>query len=118
MPYRITMTVDVPDGEKPQDAARIAYSTMSDMEEAAAKRDGDIQDYDVEWYGFGDDEEGPWTYADEELLRTLVEDTVGPGLDDDDDEWIDNWLRDEADSDEQAARVACELRMRRERGEL
>lgn len=114
--YRLTFTIDTPGF--PEDlsnrkAVQFAHRLKEAVEEAVGKHDGDIQHDEVEWIHFELDE-GPWTFADEETLADLVchldfNQDIMPSE-------IDAWLDENADDEEQAARVAGEYRHRRRQG--
>lgn len=110
MAYRISLTVDIydVDNKATTDTARRTYDALSDMQEAAAKHDGDLQYDDVEWYGYTADvdelTQNSWTYGDEELLRHAV------GWGDDIDP--EDRLRNEAENDDHYDRLVTELRKR------
>lgn len=101
MPYRITMSWDMPDyleGNR-MDGVRKAVQSLHDADEAVAKQDGEINDYDVEWYGDAVDELSAlgWTWVDEEMLQELLGMTeADPGWDADQ---VSEWLHVETNGD-------------------
>lgn len=117
MPYRITITWDMPDlgPDGTIDGIRKAVQSKSDAEEAIAKLNGDFQADDVEWYGFDEKDELEtlgWTWNDEEILREMqVTLDVEGGV------WtmerVTDILRGECDDEEQMNRIAEEAAKRR-----
>lgn len=117
--YRLSFTIDTPGF--PEDSTNVrtaqrAYALQQAVWEAVGKLDGDVQHDDVEWVGGTD--EGPWTFADEEVIVSLGFHIENPptGVSLDSEEDIVNWLFNETDGEEQSARVYAEWR-RREEGE-